>query len=124
MDLNILSRVFDPILTLEPEGSRAKVGPEAFASGRVSPEDRHHQTSPALAVARTIQLFRLGPTKTSWTRVRLEKSASSHGIEPMAHRMRPASEAGRASVVWFTLRENMGYFEPFPGGINRPTQSI
>jgi hypothetical protein len=34
-----LSRVFDPILTLEPEGSRAKVGPEAKASGRVSAQE-------------------------------------------------------------------------------------
>jgi hypothetical protein len=39
MDLNILSRVFDPTLTLERLGSRAKVGPEAEASGRESAQE-------------------------------------------------------------------------------------
>lgn len=51
-DLNILSRVFDPTLTLEPESSRAKVGPEAegFRPGSTlaqeEPEPAHVEGSP------------------------------------------------------------------------------
>jgi hypothetical protein len=61
MDLNILSRVFDPILTLEPEGSRAKVGPEAFASGRESEVIRRLPAMPRSCYRTPVPTYGEGP---------------------------------------------------------------